>query len=172
MTNPPPNHQQGSRNMADIDAISQFVVGAITVAASREAALRAEVLKVGDPVRVLAKSGYGSDRKVYTGVIVGFEPFKTQPTVIVAYIEAEYGTAALKILAYGPETKDVEIIAAPDGINIDVERSRVLDYFNSEERKKLAELDELKAKRDYFERYFGKFFDQIPTPPQPELEAA
>jgi hypothetical protein len=154
--------------MADADVISQFVVGAVTVAASREAAIRAEVLKIGDPVRVLVKASYG-DPKVHTGVIVGFEPFKELPTVIVAYVETDWSKSELKILAYSDKTTDVELIAAPPNVNIDIERSRVLDYFNSEERKKLAELDELKAKRAYFDRYFGKFFAQIEPPETPEL---
>jgi hypothetical protein len=155
--------------MADVDAISQFVVGAVTVAASREAAIRAEVLKVGDPVRVLVKASYG-DPKVHTGVIVGFEPFKELPTVIVAYIENEWNKSELKILAYSDKTKDIELIAAPPNVNIDIERSRVLDYFNTEERKKLAEIDELKAKRAYFDRYFGKFFSELPPPAaEPEM---
>jgi hypothetical protein len=154
--------------MNEVEKLAQFAVGAITIAASREAAVRAEVLKVGDPVRVLTKPSYG-EATVSTGVIVGFEPFKEQPTAIIAYIESGWGKAELKIVAYGPKTEGVEIIAAPEAVNIGIERSRVLDYFNTEERKKLAELDELKAKHDYFERYFGKFFDQIEPPTTPEL---
>jgi hypothetical protein len=147
--------------MNSIEDITQFVVGAVTIAASRQAAIRAEILKVGDPVRVLTKPSYG-DPKVSTGVIVGFEPFKEQPTVVVAYIESEYGKAELKILAYSEKTKDVEILAAPEGINMMVERARVLEYFDQEERKKLAELAELKAKRAYFERYFGHLVSEVP----------
>jgi hypothetical protein len=154
--------------MNSVENISQFVVGALTIAASREAAVRAEVLKVGDPVRLLVKASYG-DPKVHTGVIVGFEPFKESPTVIVAYIESEWNKAELKILAYGPKTENIEILAAPDGINISVERSRVLEYFDQEERKKLAEIDELKAKRSYFEKYFGHLMAEVP---QLEAEVA
>lgn len=154
--------------MNAVENISQFVVGAITVAASREAAIRAEVLKVGDPVRVLVKASYG-DPKVHTGVIVGFEPFKESPTVIVAYIESEWNKAELKILAYGPKTEGVEILAAPEGVNIMIERSRVLEYFDAEEKKKLAEIDELKAKRSYFEKYFGHLVAEVP---QLEAEVA
>ena len=62
----------------------------------------------------------------------------------------------MKMLYFnGNEKQDAEILAAPEDINIDIERSRVLDWFDSEERKKLAEADEIRAKRQYFERYFG-----------------
>jgi hypothetical protein len=141
-------------------ALSQIVIGALTIAASRDAAVRAEVLRVGDPVRVLTKPSYG-EPKVHTGVIVAFEPFRDQPTVVVAYIESEFSKAELKIVAFNDKTKEIEIIAAPENVNIGIERSRVLDWFNQEERKKLAEIDEIKAKREYFDRYFGRYFTQI-----------
>lgn len=147
--------------MNDIATIQEFAVGAVTIAANRAQAVRAEVLKVGDPVRVLIKPGYGSP-EVHTGVIVGFEPFKERPTIIVAYIEKNYNKAEMKMLYFnGNEKQDAEILAAPQDINIDIERSRVLDWFDSEQRKKEAEIDEIKAKREYFERYFGGLFDEI-----------
>ena len=144
-----------------IDAISQFSVGALTIAASREAAVRAEILKVGDPVRVLTKPSYG-DPKVHTGVIVGFEPFKEQPTVIIAYIEDGFASSELKTVAYSEKTKDIEILAAMPGVSFSVERSKVLDYFDQEQRKLEAKQDELKAKRVYFERYFGHLMKEVP----------
>lgn len=147
--------------MNDIEQIQQFAVGAVTIAANRNQAIRAEVLKVGDPVRVLIKPGYGSP-EVHTGVIVGFEPFKERPTIIIAYIEVSYNKAEMKMLYFnGNDKQDAEILAAPEDINIDIERSRVLDWFDSEERKKLAEVDEIRAKRQYFERYFGSLVSQI-----------
>lgn len=147
--------------MNDIEQIQQFAVGAVTIAASRNQAIRAEVLKVGDPVRVLIKPSYGTP-EVHTGVIVGFEPFKERPTIIIAYIEQAYNKAEMKMLYFnGNEKQDAEILAAPQDINIDVERSRVLDWFNAEEQKKLAEVDEIRLKRQYFNRYFGSLVSQI-----------
>lgn len=147
--------------MNDITAIQEFAVGAVTLAANRSHAVRAEVLKVGDPVRVLIKPSYGSP-EVHTGVIVGFEPFKERPTIIIAYVEVSYNKAEMKMLYYnGNEKQDCEILAAPEDINIDIERSRVLDYFDAEEAKKLAELDELRAKRQYFNRYFGSLMAEV-----------
>lgn len=149
--------------MNDIEKIQQFAIGAVTIAANRDVAVRAEILKVGDPVRVLVKPSYGTP-EVHTGVIVGFEPFKGRPTIIVAYIEVSYNKAEMKMLYYtGDEKQDVEILAAPDGVSIEIERVRVLDWFDVEEKRKLAEIDEIRAKRSYFERYFGSVMSEVPA---------
>lgn len=147
--------------MNDIETIQQFAVGAVTIAANRAVAVRAEVLKVGDTVRVLIKPSYGNP-EVHTGVIVGFEPFKERPTIIVAYLEVGYNKAEMKMLYYnGNDKQEAEILAAPDGLNIEIERSRILDWFDSEEQKKLVEVDEIRAKRRYFNKYFGGVLTQI-----------
>ncbi len=138
-----------------IEKLAQVMVGGVALAVSRDAQIRAEVLKVGDAVRILKKG------EVHTGVLVGFEPFKTKPAMIVCYIENEYGTHKLKLLTYTEDTQDCEVIAAQSGLSLTVERAKVLDWFNAERRKKHAELDELDAKQRYFERYFGQLFAQI-----------
>lgn len=146
--------------MNDIATIQQFTVGALTIAAGRDAAIRAEILKVGDPVRVFIKPSYG-DAAVHTGVVVGFEPFKTMPTIIVAYVEVGYAKAEMKMLYYNEGSKDTEILPAAPDVSIEIERSRVLDYFDNEETKALATVAELRAKRAYFEKYFGSVMPQI-----------
>lgn len=150
--------------MNDIETIQQFAVGAVTIAANRSAAVRAEVLKVGDPVRILIKPDYG-EPEVHTGVIVGFEPFTERPTIIIAYLKVAYSSVEMKMLYYtgGDKQKEkAEILSAPEDINIDIERSRVLDWFNAEEAKKLAEIDDIRSKRRYFNRYFDNIMSAIP----------
>lgn len=140
--------------MNEIAHIQNFAVGAITLAANRDMAVRAEVLQVGDTVRVFVKPSYG-EPKVHTGVIVGFEPFKEMPTIIIAYVEVDYNKAEMKMLYFNGQNKDTEILPAAPDTNIEIERTRVLDWFDSEEKKALALADEVRAKRAYFEKYFG-----------------
>lgn len=147
--------------MNEVANIQNFAVGAITLAASRDAAVRAEVLRVGDAVRVMSKPSYGSP-KVSTGVIVGFEPFKELPTVIVAYIECDYSKAEMKMLYFNDKATEFEILPAAPDTNIEIEKSRVLDWFDSEEQKALASVDEVRAKRRYFDKYFGSVMAKIP----------
>lgn len=147
--------------MNQIANIQNFSVGAVTIAASRDAAIRAELLKVGDPVRVLSNPSYG-EPTVSTGVIVGFEPFKELPTIIVAYIEASFSKAEMKMLYFNDKSTGHEILPAAPDTNIEIERSRVLDWFDSEETTALAAVDEVRAKRRYFEKYFGNVMLAIP----------
>ena len=54
---------------------------------ARTATLRQiECIRIGARVKVLTKD-YADNTKVNHGVVVGFEPFKENHTVIVAYIE-------------------------------------------------------------------------------------
>jgi len=151
--------------------MSEFAVGAVTIAANRDMAVRAEVLKVGDPVRVLIKPSYG-EAKVHTGVIVGFEPFKEKPTIIIAYVEEDYSKAELKMLYFNGDNKDTEVLAAPADIHIGVSKVRVIDHFNAEKKKLLAQLDELIAKEKYFLRYFGQIMAQVAGRQREENEAS
>lgn len=146
--------------MNDIANIQQFAIGAVTIAAGRDAAIRAEVLKVGDPVRVFVKPSYG-EAAVHTGVIVGFEPFKEMPTIIIAYVEVSYNKAEMKMLYFNEKSTGTEILPAVADCNIDIEHSRVLDFFDSEETKALATVDEIRAKRRYFEKYFGSVIPKV-----------
>lgn len=146
----------GNLKTMDASVDQQFAVGAVTIAANRDAAIRAEVLRVGDAVRVLDKSGYGGGAKVHTGVIVGFEPFKEQPTIVIAYIDEEYTKAEMKMLYFNDKSEKFELLAAQPDTSVEIERSKVLDFFNREEQKKALEIQEIKAKRRYFNKYFGK----------------
>ena len=69
----------------------------------------------------------------------------------------------MKMLYFtGDEKQKAEIIAAPQDINIEIERGRVIDWFNSEEQSKLAEIEEIRSKRQYFQRYFGSVMADVP----------
>lgn len=147
--------------MNEIATIQNFAVGAITLAASRDGAVRAEILKVGDTVRVMNRGNDYTPPKVHTGVIVGFEPFKDLPTIIVAYIEVDYNKAEMKMLYFNEKSSNFEVLAAAPGSNIEIDRTRVLDWFDSEEKKALAAVDEMRAKRRYFEKYFGSVMAEV-----------
>lgn len=157
--------------MNDQPKIEQFAIGSLVLAASREAAIRAEVLRVGDAVRLLEKPGSFGEAKVHTGVIVGFEPFKDMPTVQIAYIEHSYSKAELKLLAYTEGNEKYDVVAAPKDFLLEVERDRVLEYFDAETRKLQGEIDTLRRKRAYFEQHFGKLFAEIEGPSTAKVTA-
>lgn len=141
--------------LQEANSISQFVVGSVAIAASRDAMMRAEVLKVGDAVRVFVKEKYSTTSAVHTGVVVGFEPFKERPTIIIAYVKVDYASAKMEMLYFTGQEEGIEVLAAAPDTNIEIERSRVLDFFDQEETKALAKVAEVRAQRCYFEKYFG-----------------
>lgn len=131
----------------------------------RHATVIHENLKVGSKVKLLEKNDYGSPT-VHTGVIVGFEPFQSFPTIIVAYIKTGYSSDGL-LFAYvnssEAATKKWEMVPSYDD-ELPIRKADVLAHFDRESNKKRAELDDIESKRDYFLRYFNVYFEANTTP--------
>jgi len=123
----------------------------------REAA-KIESYKIGDQIKVLKKE-YGDQYKSFYGVVVGFDDFKQLPTILIAYVDAGYGEAAIKMVYLNNKSEDVEICPAENG-DIFIDRNDVLDKLDREVDKKEMEIVDLKQKRKYFLERFGKYFDE------------
>lgn len=119
-------------------------------------AKRIDELKIGSRVKCLVKKY--QDWATYPGIIVGFEPFPSKPTVVVAYLETEYGGAGIKFQSFNAETKDFEIVADLDHNSLEVNREHVLKLFERDIAKKEMELEEIHLKRKFFLENFGTFF--------------
>jgi hypothetical protein len=127
-------------------------------------ARRIEELRIGSRVKVLDSTGYG-DAKVYPGVVVGFEPFKGLPTIIIAYIESSYSDAGLKTVSYNAKTEKIEIVASVDD-DFSVSKTEVLGWF-ARERQKLDEKSrEIDAKERFFLDRFKTYWRDEPTADQ------
>lgn len=111
-------------------------------------ARRVDSLRVGDRVKVLIKNY--SDYKVYAGTVIGFEPFENLPTVIVAYLETSYSSAGIKFLYFNAQTKETEIIKSVDDDQLDLNKSGVLEQFDTDIAKKELELEDIRKKRQFF----------------------
>jgi hypothetical protein len=114
-----------------------------------------EELRVGDTIAVL-KRDYGEKYTVHDGVVVGFEPFQTLPTVVLAHLASGYEGGDIKILAYNEKTKDVEIVKKVDDILFDKEEAlRLLDGKIETARQSLRSAEKRKA---YFLRHFARYW--------------
>src|SRR6266849_2566207 len=111
-------------------------------------ARRVDELRVGDRVKVLNKdySGY----KVHAGTVIGFEPFKNLPTIIVAYLEKDYTGANVKFLHFNAESNEIEIIKAIDDDSMDIDKAGVLRQLDGAIAKKRAEIEDIARRRAYF----------------------
>jgi hypothetical protein len=119
-------------------------------------AKRIDQLVIGSRVKCLVKRY--NDWATYPGVIVGFEPFPTKPTIVVAYLETEYSGAGLKFKSFNADTVDFEVVADLDHNALEVNRESVLQQFDRELGKKELELEEMRQKRSFFLANFGAFF--------------
>jgi hypothetical protein len=126
-------------------------------------AVRVDNLKIGDRVKCLAKT-YGG-MATHAGVVVGFEPFPSLPTIVVAYLDTGYASGTLKFQSFNKETKDFEIVADIDNNALEVNRAQILATFDNELEKKRREVEEIEQKRAFFLAHFGRYFVQ----PSPEI---
>jgi hypothetical protein len=113
--------------------------------------------KVGDYVKILVKvyDGY----KSYIGNIIGFDNFEQDPTIVIAYLKNEYGSATIEFAYFNSTSKEIEITTLNDW-DIPLKKSTLLEQFNKEITKKEQEVLELKNKAEIFNQLFGKYFEQ------------
>lgn len=124
-------------------------------------AKRVDELRVGDRVKVL-KKGY-SDYAVYAGTVIGFEPFKQLPTIIVAYVRTGYADFGVEFVHFNAQSKDVEIVKAVDDDSIDIEKAHVIAQLDSAIMKKMEEAEELRRKKAYFLDHFHAYWEPVET---------
>ncbi len=128
-------------------------------------ARRIDQLQVGSRVKCLVK--HYQEWKTHAGVVVGFEPFPTKPSIIVAYIESDYSGAGLRFRSFNADTVDFEIVADLDHNSLEVDRASILALFDRDISKKELELQEIKEKRQFFIDKFGIFFNNEKLSPSP-----
>lgn len=121
-------------------------------------AKKIEQFKVGDKIKVLIKS-YANSFTSHIGVIAGFDCFVERPTIIIAYIDASYSKTELKFVHLNKDSKDIEICAAQD-FDMTYEKADIILKFNDEINKKLDEIKDLEAKKNYFIENFSKHFEK------------
>ena len=123
-------------------------------------AKRVDNLKIGDRVKCLVK-GYGSTMNTYAGVVVGFEPFPSLPSIIVAYLNLDYSSGTLKFKTFNAETKDFEVVADIDNNALEVDKINILSVFDRDADKKRQELAEIEDKRAYVISHFGRYSKDV-----------
>lgn len=129
-------------------------------------ARRIEELRIGDKVRVLTKTY--SSHEVFSGVVVGFEPFEKLPTIIIAYMKVAYNEVDLKFVHWNANSKDIEVVKAIDD-DLDLNKADMLKYFDRERAKLDRDLAALEERRSYFLDKFAAYWAPIAPRPEPEV---
>ena len=131
-------------------------VNGVKLEVDLRSAKRIDQLGIGSRVKCLVK-GYSGDMSTYPGVIVGFDPFPSNPTINVAYLDTNYG-GGLRFKAFNGSTKDFEVVADLDNNMLEIDRADVLRKMDREIDTKALELQKLQEQRAYFLANFGKYF--------------
>lgn len=115
-----------------------------------------ENFKIGDTVKVLIKDY--SSWKSHPGTIIGFDNFKERPTVVIAYVEADHNGAELKLLYFNKDTEETEICMMSEAEKV-IDRQEVVEKFDRNINQKIAEVEDLRNKKQYFLNKFGMYFE-------------
>ena len=131
---------------------------------ARTATLRkVEHIKIGARVKVLIK-GYSDSYEVYHGVVVGFEPFQTTPTVIIAYLKLGYNTPAEIKFLYFTSKSSEQIIVSDENDKEALEASNIVALMDKEINKKKAEIQDLEDRKAYFLKNFQAYWQTLVMP--------
>ena len=125
-------------------------------------ARRVDELRVGDRVKVLSKTY--SDYSVNAGTVIGFEPFKNLPTIIVAYLEKGYSATGIKFVHFNAQSKDVEIVKSIDDDALDIDKVQIVANLDNEIAKKQLEIQEIERKKQYFLDNFRAYWEPVQKP--------
>lgn len=124
-------------------------------------AKRIDQLQIGSRVKCLVKT-YDS-WAVYPGVVVGFDPFPSKPTINVAYINTGYG-GGLTFKAFHSGVTDFEVVADVDENRLEVDKAAFLKKMDNEIEAKRIELQKVEDQKAYFLKNFGAYFaDFVPA---------
>ena len=126
---------------------------------ARTATLRqVQTIKIGARVKVFKKS-YTDQHTVYHGVVVGFVPFEKTPTVIIAYIETTYGSAAdIKFLYFTAKSEE-QIIVSDENDKESLQASNITAQIDKEILKKKNEIQDLEDRKKYFLNNFQSYWN-------------
>lgn len=117
-------------------------------------ARKVEEYRIGDVVKVLIKE-YGT-YKSHAGTIVGFDPFKERPTIIIAYLTDTH-EPDVKFVYFHKDSVEIEICpACADDLSFSKES--VVESMNRKIAKLKVEVSDIEQRRDFFMDKFSHHF--------------
>lgn len=128
-----------------------------------EKVLLKQEIKVGDSVQILVDEGYSSSSmSLYTGVVTQILPFdENMPVVEVMYINNSYSSFEIKKKVITNKDGEKTKIIKSDDTFLPFTKERAIDMLDENIRKREQELREAKEKKEYFLKYYNKYFHEI-----------
>ena len=150
--------------MSDEDMKRVVEIDGVKIEVDLRTARRVGVFRVGDIVKVLIPGGsYGTD-KTHVGAIIGFDEFKDLPTLVVAYLNDEYGKVSVKMAYINKNSKNEIVHANPE--DVPVSKEHALELLDRDISEKQRELEKAQWHKARFLDWFGKHFDAMTQPAQ------
>lgn len=144
------------------DNMTVIEINGVKMEVDLRQAKRVDTVRVGTKVKVLLKSDYGDD-KVRPGVVVGFEPFDSLPTIIVCYLDITWDSARLEFAYINSKTtKKYEMVVSDDN-DVNFTKDDVLSKLRKEREVLRDKIEEIDRKERYFLEHFNKYFAPEPT---------
>lgn len=123
-------------------------------------AKRIDTIKVGTRVKTLHKK-YGNTYEVKHGIVIGFEPFKELPTIIVAVASYDYNQAKIEFVYYNAQTEDIDLVVALDDDLAALDKNQFCSFIDREITKKQEEIKELECRKQFFLDKFAAYWQPI-----------
>jgi hypothetical protein len=122
-------------------------------------ARRIENIAVGSRVKVLRKkySGY----EVLQGIVIGFEPFKELPTIIIAVANIDYSKAEIEFIYYNAKTEETEVVVSSDDDMAALDKNDFVAKVDRDIAKKENEIAELNDRKNYFLSKFKAYWEPM-----------
>ena len=112
---------------------------------------------IGDKVNVLVKDY--DEKKVWPGIIVGFDNFKELPTITIAYLAINYNDASIKFIHFNSESKNIDI-APCRASDLIFGSGDIIKKMDREIALKEKEVEDLQRRKSYFMNNFSKHFEE------------
>lgn len=127
-----------------------------------EKILLKQEIRVGDNVQLLIKDLYSTDPNLFNGVVTQILPFdENNPAIEVMYINNTYTNFEIKKCVISNDSKNIKIIKSDAGF-LPFTKDRAIDMLDKDILDKENKLNEAKAKKEYFLKYYDKYFHEIP----------
>lgn len=123
-------------------------------------AKRIEHITVGSRVKVLRKK-YSDSYEVLHGVVIGFEPFKALPTIVICVANVEYQEAKIEFVYYNAKSEGIEVVVACNEDVAALDKNDFLAKCDREIFKKQNEIAELENRKSYFLAKFNTYWQEI-----------
>lgn len=123
-------------------------------------ARRVENISVGTRVKVLVKK-YADTYEVRHGLVIGFEPFKSLPTIIIAVCKIDYQNAQIEFVYFNTASKDIEITVASDDDLASLDKNDFIKSVDREIAAANAKILECEQRKAYFLDKFKCFWEPI-----------